>query len=450
MTSPTPPLPTFLIIGAQKSATRWLRSNLGKHPDIFTPASEPSFFNSRYRQGLDYYLAQFDGWAGEPIVGEATPGYMMWRHKPSRVARRIHETLPDVRLIAVLRDPIERANSAMWHHKRRGRLRNRSKLTDVVKRKKPTDDKMCIVTGGWYATSLEKYVELFGDQLLVFLHDDISDDPLWVYRTALEHIGASPDFVPDDLQQVVFSNQQPEKTKRDTKISPADRRKLWPYFAEEVERLERMIGRDLSAWDPTGGRFQWPAVPDDFVDYHDRALGWVDGVVGRVTPSDYDLPTPCPEWNVGDLLRHMIQLSSFNLTVFTDVAVTATSGDLGETYLRVNEKLQHAVATADGSHWRRAVRVPIGMLTAQAQLMLNLKNQIAHAWDLAVATGQDATIPDEVATPIEVFARELFASAPSLRTGFAEPVAAGDAATAGERFVAVVGRDPELATRVRL
>ncbi len=49
----------------------------------------------------------------------------------------------------------------------------RAKLTDVVRKKKPTDDKMCIVTGGWYASSLERYFELFGDQLLVVLHDDI-------------------------------------------------------------------------------------------------------------------------------------------------------------------------------------------------------------------------------------------------------------------------------------
>ena len=77
------PLPTFLIIGAQKSATRWLRLNLGLHPDIFSARRELEFFNNGdrvERAGLVSYRAQFEGWSGEPFVGEATPGYMFWHH----------------------------------------------------------------------------------------------------------------------------------------------------------------------------------------------------------------------------------------------------------------------------------------------------------------------------------------------------------------------------------
>lgn len=72
------PLPTFLIIGAQKSATRWLRLNLGLHPDIFTAGREIEFFNSakQFDQGTSWYRQQFEGWDGERFVGEATPGYM--------------------------------------------------------------------------------------------------------------------------------------------------------------------------------------------------------------------------------------------------------------------------------------------------------------------------------------------------------------------------------------
>ncbi|MFL6241785.1 MAG: sulfotransferase, partial [Acidimicrobiia bacterium] len=69
-----PPLPTFLIIGAQKSATRWLRHNLGRHREIYTSPYELGFFNSPKRfatLGVDWYRAQFEGWNGERIVGEA-------------------------------------------------------------------------------------------------------------------------------------------------------------------------------------------------------------------------------------------------------------------------------------------------------------------------------------------------------------------------------------------
>src|SRR6187399_277260 len=90
-----PPLPTFLIIGAQKSATRWLRLNLGLHPDVFAASREIEFFNNGDRfaeMGTDWYREQFTGWAGEAIVGEATPGYMFWRHRPAKVAERIEAT----------------------------------------------------------------------------------------------------------------------------------------------------------------------------------------------------------------------------------------------------------------------------------------------------------------------------------------------------------------------
>lgn len=63
-------LPTFVIIGAQKSATRWLRINLGLHPKIFTAGSELHFWNNAHRVeklGIDWYGEQFDGWNGEQI-----------------------------------------------------------------------------------------------------------------------------------------------------------------------------------------------------------------------------------------------------------------------------------------------------------------------------------------------------------------------------------------------
>lgn len=242
----------FLIIGAQKSGTRWLRSNLGRHPEIFTADFEVSFFNyrRRYRDwGVSWYLAQFAGIQGERIVGEATPGYMMWRHKPHLVAERIHESVDYARLIAVLRDPVDRAHSALLHHMRRKRLPASSNILDVVRRVPPEDDRLQIIAGGWYARSLERYVELFGDQLLVVLHDDVKADPVGVYETALRHLGADPTFVPEGLGEVVFSNRGRVKKARET-LTEEERVELFEYFRSDVDRLEEMIGRDLSAWRP--------------------------------------------------------------------------------------------------------------------------------------------------------------------------------------------------------
>jgi hypothetical protein len=248
-------LPTFLIIGAQKSATRWLRINLGNHPEIFTAHSEMHFWNNGHRVeklGLEWYREQFEGWNGEPIVGEATPGYMFWRHHPELVAKRIKEHHPDVKVIAILRNPVDRAQSALMHQMRRRRIPPGSRLLDVVReRGAPESEWFCLVSGGWYGASLTPFVEQFGDQLLVLFHDDVIADPARPFRSALEHVGADPDFTSPELSRVVFSNQRGRAgRKRKNQLSTADRIAMWEYFREDVARLEQTLGVDLSHWSP--------------------------------------------------------------------------------------------------------------------------------------------------------------------------------------------------------
>lgn len=250
-----PPISTFIVIGAQKSATRWLRFNLGEHPDVFAAPNELHFWNNdkRVRKlGLDGYRSQLIASGGEPIVGEATPGYMIWRHHPSDVARRIKNHLPEARLIAILRNPIDRANSALMHHMRHERLPRSSRLIDVVRERTPPEkDRFCLVSGGWYAASLAPYIKDFGPQLLVLLHDDAVDLPAVTYRAALRHIGAAEDFVPRDLTQVRFSGSRARPEHRH-EPTPDERIALWHYFRDDVARLEEALGRDLSHWRPTG------------------------------------------------------------------------------------------------------------------------------------------------------------------------------------------------------
>ena len=246
------PLPTFLIIGAQKSATRWLRLNLGLHPDVFSAPRELEFFNNRDRVeqgGVAAYRAQFEGWSGESFVGEATPGYMFWHHDSRVVAGRIRETVPDARLIAILRNPVDRAQSAVVHHIEGGSLAAGSRVLDVVRRTPPERDPLGIVSGGWYAASLEPYQEIFGDQLLVLLHDDADDDPRGVYDQALRHVGPAPDFVPAELERVRFSYQQRGSVETQ-ELTLDERRELYEFFADDIRKLEKMTGRDLSLWEP--------------------------------------------------------------------------------------------------------------------------------------------------------------------------------------------------------
>jgi hypothetical protein len=252
-------LPTFLIIGAQKSATRWLRIHLGEHPEVFTADRELSFFSgARFNRGLGWYREQFDGWNGEPVVGEATPAYMMWYLGPARIAARIDESLPEARLMALLRDPVDRTYSAFIHHMRRGRIPPDADLLERVRSVPPERDKLALIVGGWYAESLAPYFARFGHRLRVFLHDDVAEEPEQTYAQALEHVGLASGYLPPNLRMVRHSNKPPENSlyaeqdgRKRRVLTPEERAEIYAYFSRDVDRLEGMLGRDLSVWRPS-------------------------------------------------------------------------------------------------------------------------------------------------------------------------------------------------------
>lgn len=111
-------LPNFLIVGAAKSGTTSLAHYLRPHPQVFMAAAkELHFFDEHYAKGLDWYREHFAGAQDATAVGEATPVYM---YDAAAVAR-MAAALPDARLIAVLRDPVDRAYSHYWMNRRQGR-----------------------------------------------------------------------------------------------------------------------------------------------------------------------------------------------------------------------------------------------------------------------------------------------------------------------------------------
>jgi len=107
-------LPRFLIIGAGKCGTSSLLYYLADHPDVRLPSKKQvAFFDHQYRRGMSWYLQHFPkDLETNQVTGESTPGYMVY----SRVAGRIAQEMPHVRLVAVLRDPVERAWSAYHYH----------------------------------------------------------------------------------------------------------------------------------------------------------------------------------------------------------------------------------------------------------------------------------------------------------------------------------------------
>jgi hypothetical protein len=254
----TAPLPTFLIVGAQKSGTRWLVRNLARHPDVYAAPGEPTFFNRDAYPDLDDYRNHFMEWKGESKIGEATPGYMMWRERPDRTAERIHETLPGVRLVAILRDPIERTQSAFIHHIHMGRIPPDSDLLETLRATPPAEDRYGLISGSWYGRSLRRYVDLFGDDLKVIFTDDVARDPVAAYQATKLHLGIRDEFVPDGLARVIYSNPAPpsqlDASGRRRHLTDQARAYIWSHVEEDVVDLEKMLGVDLRHWRPQAQR----------------------------------------------------------------------------------------------------------------------------------------------------------------------------------------------------
>ncbi|UPK74327.1 sulfotransferase [Nocardioidaceae bacterium SCSIO 66511] len=118
--------PTFLIVGAQRCGTTSMFKTLIQHPDVVRPFLRKGihYFDKNYDRGQSWYRGHFPlragamlrGARGTKHTGESSPYYMFHPHAVTRIAR----DLPDVRLLMLLRDPVERAYSAHAHEYARG------------------------------------------------------------------------------------------------------------------------------------------------------------------------------------------------------------------------------------------------------------------------------------------------------------------------------------------
>lgn len=252
-----PPFPNFLIIGVERNATRWLRFNLNEHPDICAPPLQLDFFSDfplMARKGLRWYREQFEEWNGEPFLGECSPSYLLWLNQPERVAERIQKLMPDVRLLAIVGNPVDRLQSALRHHRRWGRIGEDVTCANFVDLGIERIGELNLFAGYTQCASLESYRALFGDQLAVLFLDDVIADPEQVYRDALAHIGASTDFVGPRLHERLYSDrfavELPEPNAEEREL-------LFEWCRRDVEKLEVFTGRDLSSWRPASA-----PVPD--------------------------------------------------------------------------------------------------------------------------------------------------------------------------------------------
>jgi hypothetical protein len=244
------PLPDFLILGAQKAGTTAVYSYLRWHPGITGPAwKEVSYFDRHYRRGIRWYRGHFPMRAGDRIVGEASPGYLFHPLAPERVLA----TVPEARLIVLLRDPVDRALSHYHHEVALGRepLAFEQAIEAEPGRTRGEEERMVrdplYFSGAWwdytyvargrYAEQLERWFAVFPrEQLFVLASEELAAEPGRTYARILDFLGAP----------AYQLSSYPHVYKQDYgEMNPETRRRLAREFAEPNERLYELLGRDL-------------------------------------------------------------------------------------------------------------------------------------------------------------------------------------------------------------
>jgi hypothetical protein len=269
-------LPDFVIVGAMRSGTTSLAHYLRAHPDVFIPADkELHFFDRHFDRGVEWYRSQFAQAGSRAAAGEATPAYM---YLPEAIDR-LRRVVPRALLVAILRDPVERAYSHYLHRRERG-IETLPFLDALLAEPErlATGDRDAVlnhsyVDRGRYLRQLTQICEFYPRSAVhVLLFEDLVASPREAYGELCRFISIDDGFVPSDLGRVInasvsFRSLRVRRlVKRSDRLGAkvlarlntrpmpappmdqASKRFLTDAFADENVRLAEWLGRDLPRW----------------------------------------------------------------------------------------------------------------------------------------------------------------------------------------------------------
>jgi hypothetical protein len=246
------PLPDFLILGAQKAGTTALYAYVRRHPSITGPSwKEVSYFDRHYARGEAWYRGNFPNRSRTrgKLVGEASPSYLFHPLGPERVRALV----PEARLIALVRNPVDRALSHYNHEVALGRepLSFEDALDAEDERLRGEVERLeadpsyfsrpwwshTYKARGRYAEQLERWLGVFPPEQLLFLPtEDLGAEPQQTHARVLEFLGAPPHEL-DEYPRVFERHYSP--------MAPDTRERLAAEFEEPNRRLYGLLGRDL-------------------------------------------------------------------------------------------------------------------------------------------------------------------------------------------------------------
>lgn len=314
-----PVLPNFLVIGAGKGGTTSLHRWLGAHPQVYvTRIKETNYFAyEAFERAPDAselppgrppfpvrswneYLELFEGAGTFEARGEISPTYLAWPSVPERIAAR----LPDVRLIAILRHPVDRAYSSYLMHSRDGR-EHRS-FAEAIRQELEGGADHSLAYGqlnylriGFYHEHLTRYWERFGaERIHVELFDDLRTDPRRLLSRVCRFLAVDGSFEPDlsirlnpsglprnRLFALLLRKNRASRAMRSLipdavaprverafdrwragqlvrpPLDPALRSDLIELYRNDISHLARRLGRDLSGWLADDSGAETPSGP---------------------------------------------------------------------------------------------------------------------------------------------------------------------------------------------
>lgn len=296
-------LPNFLIIGAAKAGTTSLYYYLKQHPEVFmSDLKEPHFFsfegeklnfrragnladpiNETAITNLNNYCDLFKDVSDHKAIGEASPSYL---HTP-KAADRIKFYIPEAKLIAILRHPVERAYSAFLGQYLNSIEKGMPYLSDfseaIHSEERFIQENWTPIFFykklGFYYEQLKYYYNTFpSEKIHVCLNEDLQKSPLEVLQQIYQYLGVNSSFIPDTSTRAGVSGvpknqalyrflkqssikkilkpilpkgigQRFEKQMLNKpKMSPEIRQELLDLYREDILKLQDLIHRDLSSW----------------------------------------------------------------------------------------------------------------------------------------------------------------------------------------------------------
>jgi len=275
-------LPDFLIIGAQKSGTTWLKEQLRAHSEVYMPPKEVHYFDrvDHYTFGPEWYARHFEHGADRHLVGEKTPEYLYLSERADipEGPRRVHDLLPNARLIAVLRDPVVRALSAINHLINKHHIAPIHSVDSLLLGRKRRVLPWPVIEMGMYHRQLAPFLELYGPEaiLTLFYEDDVIEAPEATLNRVCDFLGIGREMHEGEIRKrpnrprqsrvglvvdhyvPVLSDlargQEWRFAKYYPRLGEAARRKFHALYEPHNERLFELLGRR-----PASG---WRFVPD--------------------------------------------------------------------------------------------------------------------------------------------------------------------------------------------